>query len=128
MPLTICSWGLFPPLPGFYPSPSSRRALRFLDPFALQVVDCSLLRYNQVEVKGMATETITIQVDREAAEAYKAAAPRDQRKMGALLSLWLKDVAMAEPAALKQMMTDLSKKARDRGLTPEILENLLKEA
>jgi hypothetical protein len=26
------------------------------------------------------------------------------------------------------MMTDLSKKARDRGLTPEILENLLKEA
>jgi hypothetical protein len=40
----------------------------------------------------------------------------------------LKDVAMAEPAALKQMMTDLSKKARDRGLTPEILENLLKEA
>jgi hypothetical protein len=48
--------------------------------------------------------------------------------MGAHLSLWLKDVAMAEPAALKQMMTDLSKKARDRGLTPEILENLLKEA
>jgi len=26
------------------------------------------------------------------------------------------------------MMTDLSRKARDRGLTPEILENLLKEA
>jgi hypothetical protein len=81
-----------------------------------------------VEVKGMATETITIPVDREAARAYKAAAPRDQRKMEALLSLWLKDVAMAEPAALKQLMTDLSKKARDRGLTPEILENLLKEA
>ena len=35
---------------------------------------------------------------------------------------------MAEPAALQRMMTDLSKKARDRGLTPEILENLLKEA
>jgi len=96
--------------------------------FALPVVDGGLLRYNQVEVKGMATERITIQVDREAARAYKAAPAADQRKMGALLSLWLKDVAMAEPAALKQMMTDLSKKARDRGLTPEILENLLKEA
>jgi hypothetical protein len=96
--------------------------------FGLQVVDCALLRYNQVEVKGMATETITIQVDREAARAYRAAPAADQRKMEALLSLWLKDVAMAEPAALKQMMTDLSKKARDRGLTPEILENLLKEA
>jgi len=69
----------------------------------------------------MATETITIPVDREAARAYKAAAPRDQRKMEALLSLWLKDVAMAEPAALRQMMTELSQKACDRGLTPEIL-------
>ena len=76
----------------------------------------------------MATETITIQVDPEAARAFNAAPPADQRKMGALLSLWLKDVAMAEPAALKQLMTDISKKARDRGLTPEILENLLKEA
>ena len=91
-------------------------------------MDCGLLRYNQVQVKGMATERITIQVDREAARAYKAAPAADQRKMGALLSLWLKDVAMAEPAALKHMMPDLSKKARDRGLTPEILENLLKEA
>jgi hypothetical protein len=76
----------------------------------------------------MATENITIQVDPEAARAYKAAPPADQRKMGALLSLWLKHVAMAEPAALKQLMTDLSKKAHDRGLTQEILDNLLKEA
>ena len=76
----------------------------------------------------MATETITIQVDPEAARAFNAAPLADQRKMGALLSLWLKDVTMAEPAALKQLMTDLSQKARDRGLTPEILDNLLKEA
>lgn len=48
----------------------------------------------------MATETITIQVDPEAARAYKAALPADQKKMGALLSLWLKDVARAEPTAL----------------------------
>ena len=81
-----------------------------------------------VKVKLMATDTITIQVDSEAARAFNAAPPADQRKMGALLSLWLKDVTMAEPAALKQLMTDLSKKARDRGLTPEILENLLKDA
>ena len=62
------------------------------------------------------------------ARAFNAAPPADQRKMGALLSLWLKDVTMAEPAALKQLMTDLSRKARDHGLTPEILDNLLKEA
>lgn len=76
----------------------------------------------------MATETITLQVDREAARAFNAAPPADQRKMAALLSLWLKDVAMADPEALKRLMTDISKKARDRGLSPEILERLLKEA
>ena len=76
----------------------------------------------------MATKTITIQVDREAARAFNAAPPADQRKMGALLSLWLKDVATAEPETLKRLMTDLSRKARDRGLTPEILDNLLREA
>jgi hypothetical protein len=95
---------------------------------ALQVVDLKRVQYNRIEAKGMATETITIQVDPEAARAYKAAPPGDQRKMGALLGLWLTDVATAEPAALKRMMSDLSKKARDRGLTPEILDNLLKEA
>ncbi len=76
----------------------------------------------------MVTETITIKLDGEAAEAYKAATPADQRKMEALLSLWLQDMALAEPAALKQMMTELSKKARARGLTPETLENLMKES
>ena len=76
----------------------------------------------------MATENITLQVDREAARAFNAAPPADQRKMGALLSLWLKDVATAEPETLKRLMTDISRKARDRGLTPETLDNLLKEA
>lgn len=75
----------------------------------------------------MATETITIEVNPEAARAYKAAPPADQRKMGALLGLWLTDVANADAAALKRMMSDISKKARDRGLTPGILENLLEE-
>ena len=76
----------------------------------------------------MATETITIRVAGDAAKAYKAAPPNQQRKMEALLSLWLEDVAAAEPSTLKQLMTDLSKKARARGLTPELLDNLLKEA
>ena len=101
---------------------------RFVRPAqAVRVVVRRPLQYNRVEVKRMATETITIQVDGEAARAYKAAPPADQRKMQALLSLWLKDVAMAQPATLQQIMSDLGEKARDRGLTPEILEGLLKE-
>jgi len=74
----------------------------------------------------MATQTITIQVDPEAARAYQDAPPADQKKMRALLSLWLRDVATAGPATLKEIMSDVSQKARARGLTPEILADLLK--
>jgi len=75
----------------------------------------------------MATETITIQVDREAARAFKDAPLAERKKMQALLSLWLRDVATAEPATLKEIMNDLGRKARARGLTPDLLEDLLKE-
>ena len=76
----------------------------------------------------MATETITVQLDPEAARAYKAAPPDVQNAMQVLLSLWLRDLATAESATLKEIMNDLSKKAQARGLTPEVLESLLKEA
>jgi hypothetical protein len=75
----------------------------------------------------MAKETITIQVDAEAAKAYKAASEEEQKKMQALLSLWLKEIATADTASLKQLMNDISKKARERGLTPEILKSILDE-
>jgi len=87
-----------------------------------------ILAYNQGKVKRMASDTITIQVDSEAAKAYSAAPPADQKKMRALLSLWLRDLATAEPATLKEIMADLSRKAQARGLTPEVLESLLREA
>ena len=72
----------------------------------------------------MSRETITIQVDPEAAKAYKAAPPDEQEKMQALLSLWLRDLATAQPATLKEIMSDLSQKAQACGLTPEALESL----
>jgi hypothetical protein len=76
----------------------------------------------------MMTETIAIQVDPEAARAYKAAPPDDQKKIQALLSLWLRDLATAPPATLKEIMADVSHTAQARGLTPEVLESLLKES
>lgn len=76
----------------------------------------------------MPGETITIALDPEAATAYKAARDEDKKKMQALLSLWLRDLATAEPATLKQILRDVSKKAQARGLTPEVLESLLKGA
>ena len=75
----------------------------------------------------MATETITIQLDSEAAKLFKEAQPKEQKKMEALLSLWLKEIATTENLSLKEVMDDIGRTAQERGLTPEILESILNE-
>jgi len=77
----------------------------------------------------MPAETITIPLDPEAAKIYKAAPAEDKKKkMQALVSLWLRDLAIREPSTLSETMNDLSRKAQARGLTPEVVESLLKGA
>lgn len=71
----------------------------------------------------MRTEAITIQVDAEAARAFNAASADEQRKLQALLNVWLKQLAGA--ASLKETMDDISARARARGLTPDALNSLL---
>jgi hypothetical protein len=75
----------------------------------------------------MATETITIQLDSEAARVFKAAQPEEQKKMEALLGLWLKEIATTENLFLKEVMDDIGRTAQERGITPEILESILNE-
>jgi hypothetical protein len=72
------------------------------------------------------TMPITIEVDRRVAEAYIAAPPAQQRKLDALLSLKLSDVIRAE-RSLEAVMSEMSRKAQERGLTPAILEQILQE-
>jgi len=76
----------------------------------------------------MSVEIIPLPLDPEAAKAYKAASEEAKKKMQALMSLWLRDLATADPSKLKALMSEMSRKAQARGLTPEILESLLKEA
>ena len=76
----------------------------------------------------MPNETITLPLDPEAARAYKAAAPEVQKKMQVLVSLWLRELATTEPPDLKKLMDEVSRKARAQGITPEILESLLRDA
>ena len=76
----------------------------------------------------MAVENITIPVDPQAARAYNSAPPEERQKIQALLALWLRDLVTAEPATLKQIMDEVSRNARARGLTPDLLESLLKGA
>ena len=76
----------------------------------------------------MKNSTITIPLDAQTAQAYNSASPVEKRKMQALLSLWLRELATGDYPPLDQVLDELGAKAKARGLTPDILESLLKGA
>jgi len=74
----------------------------------------------------MTNPSITIPLDPQTARSYEAAGPEEKRKIQALLSLWLRELAGGEYRSLQQVLDEAGRKAQARGLTPEILESLLK--
>jgi hypothetical protein len=72
--------------------------------------------------------SITVPLDPQTARAYDSAAPEEKRKMQALLGLWLRELANGENRSLQQVLDEAGRKAKERGLTPEILDSLLKGA
>ena len=76
----------------------------------------------------MANPFITIRLDPQTARAYDSAAPEEKRKIQALLSLWVRELAAGEYASLQQVLDEVGRKAKERGLTPELLDSLLKGA
>jgi hypothetical protein len=76
--------------------------------------------------KIMETKEIKICVDVESAKIYESAIFADRQKLDALLSLRLKEFARKR-RPLEAVMSDISRKAQARGLTPEILSSLLNE-
>jgi hypothetical protein len=74
----------------------------------------------------MNIEEITIRVDPEAAQAYHAADDEDRRRLDLLLSPRLHEATCGD-TPLKELMSKIGRKARQRGLTPEILEAILNE-
>lgn len=73
----------------------------------------------------MRTTELTINVEPAAAEAYLAASGPQRRKLDALLSLKLSEFTMA-PRSLEEVIADASAEAQANGLTPEILEEILR--
>lgn len=71
--------------------------------------------------------TITIPLDAQTARAYKSASPEERKKMEALVSLWLRALAAGQYPSLQKVLDEIGQKAEVRGLTPEILESLLKD-
>ncbi|YCO48051.1 hypothetical protein KV190_11275 [Thermosynechococcus sp. FA-CM-4201] len=74
----------------------------------------------------METKTITIRVNAEAARIFEAPSEEERRKLEALLSLKLSDVTRPK-RPLEEVMSDISRQAQERGLTPEILKSILNE-
>ncbi len=72
----------------------------------------------------MSVATIRIELDEQVAQIYTTASAEKRRKIQALLSLWLKAFAETD-ISLESFMDDMSDRARQRGLTPEILDRLL---
>ena len=72
------------------------------------------------------TDTITITVDPDLADAYRAASDQDRRKLDLLLNLRLRDV-MRTGESIHDVMAEVTRNARARGLTREILEELLRD-
>ena len=75
---------------------------------------------------AMETEKITIRVTPEAARIYQSASEQERRKLDALLSLRLSEVALPS-RPFKELMREASEEAQARGLTPEILKEILDE-
>lgn len=74
----------------------------------------------------MTYATIQIQVDERLARAYNDATAEEKERLQSLLSLWLQEFGKA-PLDLTELMDEISRRARERGLTPEILEALLRD-
>jgi hypothetical protein len=74
----------------------------------------------------METKSIIVHVNVEAARIFEAASEEQRRKIEALLSLKLTEVTR-EKRTLEELMSDISQKAQERGLTLEILDSILNE-
>ena len=84
------------------------------------------IRSHNRPVKTMETKRITIEVSEDAARVYETASPELRLKLDALLSLKLTEVR-ATTRSIEQVISDLSRKARERGLTPEIVDSILND-
>ncbi|MEI2581118.1 hypothetical protein [Scytonema sp. PRP1] len=72
-------------------------------------------------------QEITIEVSPEVAEAYQSASPQERKKIQAIVSILLQKQVDKDVAFLRELMDEISDRAKARGLTPEILESILNE-
>lgn len=75
-------------------------------------------------------QEITIKVPVTIAEAYNQANDQKKQEIINKITFFLQPITMDKKTAIKQLrqtMTDIGTQAQAQGLTPEILEEILKE-
>lgn len=76
---------------------------------------------------NMENTTISIPVDAAIAQAYTKSSEEEQKKIQFLLALRMRELLDKPPMSLSQLMDEIGTKAEARGLTSEILEDLLND-
>ncbi len=74
----------------------------------------------------MPKATVALEVDADTARAFSAASPEERRKLLLLLGLRLRELTARPARPLKAIMDEIGRHAEAQGLTPEILESLLR--
>ena len=69
-------------------------------------------------------DRITVSVDADVADAYRAVSDEDRRKLDLLVNLRLREATQSE-RTLRDIMRDIGDSAQRRGLTPEMLRSIL---
>ena len=75
----------------------------------------------------MANVAITIEVDPEVAKAFTEASSDERLRIQVLLNLRLKDIVNRPVRDIHEVMDQMAENAAANGLTPEILESILRD-
>ncbi|GBF81350.1 hypothetical protein [Aphanothece sacrum] len=70
---------------------------------------------------------LTLQLDAEAVAMFLGISDTDKEKLEILVSSLFKEYKQSNHETLKKTMDEISQNAQERGLTPEILEDILAE-
>ncbi|HKV41497.1 MAG TPA: hypothetical protein VJX67_19985 [Blastocatellia bacterium] len=72
----------------------------------------------------MSTQSLTMEIHDEAARLFRASSLQEQKKMEALISIWLKDFATSYTRPLTGIVRDIGEGAAERGLTAEVFSSV----
>jgi len=75
----------------------------------------------------MELKTITLPVDADLARLYEQASPETRLKLRTLFEVLAGVMISPESMPLNKLMDEISDRARERGLTPEILDDILND-